>query len=133
MLMCVTVFLFHFHCCDSVLNLLNQKLSILQSKMAIACIIFCSFKKKYLFTYFLTVLDLHYYVWAFSSWGEPGSCCGGFSCCGARALECMGSVVVVRRSQGMWNLPGPGIEPVSSALAGGSLTTGPLGRSTATF
>lgn len=46
MLMCVTVFLFHFHCCDSVLNLLNQKLSILQSKMAIACIIFCSFLKK---------------------------------------------------------------------------------------
>ena len=30
---------------------------------------------------------------------------------------------------GMWNLPGPGIESVSSALAGKFLTTGPPGRS----
>ena len=29
----------------------------------------------------------------------------------------------------MWDLPGPGIEPVSPALAGGFLTTGPLGKS----
>ena len=29
----------------------------------------------------------------------------------------------------MWNLPGPGIEPISSALAGGFLTTGPPGKS----
>ena len=29
----------------------------------------------------------------------------------------------------MWDLPGPGIEPVSSALAGWFLTTGPSGRS----
>ena len=28
----------------------------------------------------------------------------------------------------MWNLPGPGIEPVSPALAGGSLTTGSPGK-----
>ena len=28
----------------------------------------------------------------------------------------------------MWNLPGPGIEPVFPALAGGFLTTGPPGR-----
>ena len=27
---------------------------------------------------------------------------------------------------GMWNLPGPGTEPMSPALAGGFLTTGPL-------
>ena len=33
--------------------------------------------------------------------------CAGFSSCGARALLV----------QGMWNLPGPGIEPVSPALA----------------
>ena len=31
--------------------------------------------------------------------------------------------------RGMWDLPGPGIEPVSPALAGGSLTTGPPGKS----
>ena len=29
----------------------------------------------------------------------------------------------------MWNLPGQGIEPVSAALAGGLLTTGPPGKS----
>ena len=28
----------------------------------------------------------------------------------------------------MWDLPGPGIEPVSPALAGGFLTTGPPGK-----
>ena len=28
----------------------------------------------------------------------------------------------------MWSLPGPGIEPVSLALAGGFLTTGPQGE-----
>ena len=29
----------------------------------------------------------------------------------------------------MWDLPGPGIEPVPPALAGGFLTTGPPGKS----
>ena len=29
----------------------------------------------------------------------------------------------------MWDLPGPGLEPVSPALAGGFLTTAPLGKS----
>ena len=29
----------------------------------------------------------------------------------------------------MWHLPGPGIEPVSPALAGGFLTTAPPGKS----
>ena len=29
----------------------------------------------------------------------------------------------------MWNLPGPGIKPVSSEMAGGSSTTGPSGKS----
>ena len=33
----------------------------------------------------------------------------------------------------MWNLPGPRITPVSPALAGGFLTTGPLGKSYITF
>jgi len=31
--------------------------------------------------------------------------------------------------QGMWNLPGPGIEPMSPALAGEFLTTGSPGKS----
>ena len=28
----------------------------------------------------------------------------------------------------MWNLPGPGLEPMSPALAGGFLTTAPPGK-----
>lgn len=31
--------------------------------------------------------------------------------------------------QGMWNPPGPGIEPMSSALTRGFLTTGQAGKS----
>ena len=33
----------------------------------------------------------------------------------------------------MWDLPGPGIEPVSPALAGGFLTTVPPGREVLIF
>ena len=33
----------------------------------------------------------------------------------------------------MWDLPGPGIEPVTPALAGGFLTTAPPGKSFPTF
>ena len=46
-------------------------------------------------------------------------------------MQSMGSrhagLVVV--GHGMWNLPGPGLEPVSPALAGGFLTTGPPEKS----
>ena len=81
--------------------------------------------------------------------------CGGFSCCGARALGVWASVVVAHglsscglravecrlsscgsRAQllhGMWDLPGPGIEPVSPALAGGFLTTVPPGKPRSPF
>ena len=83
--------------------------------------------------------------------GVWASHCGGFSCCGAQALGARASVVVVRGltscgSQalerrfsscgtralllhGMWDLPGPGLEPVSLALAGGFLTTEPPRKS----
>jgi len=57
----------------------------------------------------------------------------------ALGLQSTGSVVAAGRLhshgtwalllQGMWNLPGPGIEPVSPALAGGFLSTGPLRKS----
>ena len=65
-------------------------------------------------------------------------CCGalvlgrtGFRSCGSRALEqglssCGTQAWLLR---GMWNLPGPGIKPVSLALTGGFLTTGPPGKS----
>ena len=56
--------------------------------------------------------------------------CDGFSCCRAQVLE------LELRSHGAWafdygvgDLPRPGIEPVSPALAGGFLTTGPPGKS----
>ena len=81
--------------------------------------------------------------------GVQASHCGGFSC-GAWALGVWASVVVVHglsscgsralehrlRSCGtrawllhsMWDLPRPGLEPVSLALAGGFLTTAPSGK-----
>ena len=77
--------------------------------------------------------------------------CGGFSCCGAWALGTQASVVVAHRLSScgpwalecrlsscgtwawllcsMWDLPGPGLKPMSPALAGGFLTTVPPGRS----
>ena len=50
---------------------------------------------------------------------STGSRCAGFSSCGTWAL--------LLRS--MWDLRGPGFEPVSPALAGGFLTTAPPGKS----
>ena len=86
--------------------------------------------------------------------GARASHCGGFSCCGAQALGARASVVVAHglsscgsralerrlsscgaRAQllrGLWDLPGPGLEPVSPALAGGFLTTAPPGKSSCT-
>ena len=83
--------------------------------------------------------------------GERASHCCGFSCCRARALGTWASVVAAqgRSSCGsraavcrlsscgtqaqllcsMWDLPGPGTEPVCPALAGGFLTTAPPGMS----
>ena len=59
----------------------------------------------YLFL-FLAVLGLRCCVRAFSSCGELASHCGGFSCCGARALGAQASAVVARglSSCGSWAL-----------------------------
>ena len=77
--------------------------------------------------------------------------CGGFSCCRAQApghvgseavagglnsavprLSSTGSIVVAHRLScfacSMWDLPGPGFEPVCPALAGRFSTTEPPGR-----
>ena len=64
--------------------------------------------------------------------------CGGFSCCRSWALGVWASVVVAcglsscgsRASLlcSMWDRPGPGLEPMSPALAGGFLTTVPPGK-----
>ena len=55
----------------------------------------------------------------------------GFSSCGSRALEHrLGSCGTrAQLLHGMWDLPGPGLEPVSPTLAGGFLTTVPPGQS----
>ena len=76
--------------------------------------------------------------------------CGGFSCCRAWALGARASVAVARSFSscgswalehrlsscgswaqllhGMWDLPGPGLKPMSPALAGRFLTTVPPGK-----
>ena len=56
--------------------------------------------------------------------------CGGFCCCGARALERRLSSCSTQAQllYGMWDLPGPGLEPVSPVLAGGFPTTAPPGK-----
>ena len=94
--------------------------------------------------------DLFIYFWlcwvfvatrAFSScseWELFSSCCAqaahcpGFCCSRVWALECAGFGSCVAGSQspsGMWDLPGPGIKPVSSVLAGELPTTGLPGKS----
>ena len=82
---------------------------------------------------------------------EQSSHCGAFSCCRAQALGAWASVVVACRLsscgsraleyrlsscgtwaqllRGMWHHPGPGLEPLSPALAGGFLTTVSPGKS----
>ena len=56
--------------------------------------------------------------WLLLLW-STGSRCAGFSSCGTRAqLLC-----------GMWDLPGPGLDPLSPALAGRFLTTAPPEKS----
>ena len=55
----------------------------------------------------------------------------GLSSCGSRALECRlnscGAQAQLLR--GMWDLPGPGLNTVSPALAGGFFTAEPPGKS----
>ena len=68
---------------------------------------------------------------------STGSRCVDFSSCGTWTRNC-GLRALERRFSscgaqawllhGMWDLPGPGLEPVSPALAGGFLTTVPPGK-----
>ena len=59
----------------------------------------------------------------------------GLSSCGSRALERRLSScgVWAQLLCGVWYLPGPGLEPVSAALAGGFLTTAQPGKSICLF
>ena len=56
-----------------------------------------------------------------------GSRCMGFSSCGSWALERRLGSCGTRASlfRSMWDLPGPGLEPMSPALAGRFSTTAP--------
>ena len=67
--------------------------------------------------------------WLLLLW-NTGSRRVGFSGCGSRALECRLSSCGARTQLlcGMWDLPRPGLEPVTPALAGGFLTTVPPGK-----
>ena len=83
------------------------------------------------------MLGLHCCVRAFSSYGEQGilssfgarvSRCSGSSCCGAWAPGRMGFSSFGTQAllpHCVWNLPRPGTEPMSPALAAEFLTTGP--------
>ena len=72
-----------------------------------------------------------------SSWGAWASHCSGFSCWGTgfsgrstwAQLWCMGLQRMLLLPWNMWNLPGPGIKPVSPSLAGRFLSTVPPGKS----
>ena len=62
---------------------------------------------------------------------EHGLYARRLSNCGSQAVEhrlssCGTQALLVH---GMWDIPGPGLEPVSPALAGGSLTTASPGKS----
>ena len=75
-----------------------------------------------------------------SAWASR---CAEFSCCRASTLGfcglggCSSQTLEPRLScgaqaqllHGMWALPGPGVKPVSPALAGGFLSTAPPGKS----
>ena len=106
--------------------------------------------------WFLSFFSFYYHVLIFgcafvsscgeqrlsSSCGTPASYCSGFSCCEAQAVGhvsfssggLVGSVVAIPRSMwltglvALWHLPGPGIEPMSLALAGRFFTTEPPGK-----
>ena len=95
----------------------------------------------------MAVLGLRFCARAFSSCGKRGplfiAVCGPLTLaaslvaehrlqtctlgnCGSRALGNCGSRVQLLR--GMWDLPRPGLEPVSPALAGRLSTTAPPGK-----
>ena len=102
---------------------------------------FFNFLKKfiYLFIYLLAVLGLRFCAWAFSSCGKWGPLfimvCGPLTVAASlvaehglqtRRLSSCGSRAQLLR--GMWDLPRPGLEPVSPALAGRFSTTAPPGK-----
>ena len=68
-------------------------------------------------------------VWALGTWASV-VVAHGLSSCGLQALEHRLSSCGPRAQlfRGMWDLPRPGLDPESPALAGGFLTTAPSGK-----
>ena len=75
------------------------------------------------------------YMRAFSSCGAWASHCGGFSCFRAWTLgrSSFGSCGFWASLLHKWNIPRPGIKPLSPMLAGGFLTTELPGKSFRNF
>ena len=67
--------------------------------------------------------------WLLLLW-STGSRHAVFSSCGSRALEhrLSSRSAQAQLLRGMWDLPGPGLKPMSPALAGRFLTTAPSGK-----
>ena len=97
------------------------------------------FNNFFFLSFFLAVLGLCFCARAFSSCGKQGplfiAVCGPLTVATSlvaehrlqtRRLSSCGSWAQLLR--GMWDLPRPGLEPVSPALAGGFLTTAPPGK-----
>ena len=113
-------------------------------------LIFDNFIFIYLFSFGCAVSSLLYRLSSscgerglLSSFGALASHCGGFSCCRAQTLglpgfSSFGSQALEHRLsscgaraqllRGMWNPPGPGIEPMSPALAVELFITEPPGK-----
>ena len=97
----------------------------------------------------MAALGLRYYVWGYSlivvhglliavvfpivehRFSSARVSAVGLSNCGSRALgyRLSSRGAWAQPLCGMWDLPGPGIEPVIPALAGELSTTGPSGKS----
>ena len=102
-----------------------------------------SFFKKCIYS-FMAVFGLRFCVRAFSSCGKRGplfiavhgpltiaACLVAEHRLQTHRLSSCGSQAQLLR--GMWDLPRPGLEPVSPALEGGFSTTAPPGKSTCDF
>ena len=86
----------------------------------------------------MAVLGLHFCARAFSSCGKRGplfiAVCGSLaiaaSRCGAQVPDAQAQQLWLTGQllRGMWDLPRPGLEPVSPALAGRFSTTAPPGK-----
>ena len=122
------------YCCVSELGELGKVQFRDVSSYGAAFFLFC-----FVFYLFLAVLGLRFCAMAFSSFGKRGP----LFIAVRRALTIVAALVAEHRLQthrlsscgsrakllrGMWDLPRPGLEPVSPALAGRFSTTAPPGK-----